>query len=242
MSTASLGLSDELQEYLLDMSLDEPPICERLRHHTLQMEQSNMLSSPEQVQLLLLLAKMLDAQRGLEIGTFTGYTSLRLTLGMPALRMTCCDISEEYAAIARRYWNEAAVAERIDLHLAPAMETLDAMIDAGRVGDAGDVGRAADDGAFDFAYIDADKTGYQDYVERCLTLVRPGGLIALDNTLWSGRVADPADQDEEVVALRRLNSWLHAEAGERYDLSLVPIGDGLTLLRRTGAERGTPRG
>lgn len=219
MSTTSLGLSAELQRYVQDVSLHEPEICRRLREQTLKMDESNMLSSPEQVQLLLLLFKMLDAEAGLEIGTFTGYTPLRLTLGMPGLRMTCCDVNEEYAAIARGYWREAGVADRIELHLAPALETLDALTADGRAA------------AFDFAYIDADKTSYRQYVERCLTLVRPGGLIALDNTLWSGSVADPDDQDDDTVALRRLNRWLHDNAGDAYDLSLVPIGDGLTLLR-----------
>lgn len=219
MSTSSLGLSDELQRYVLEVSLTEPDICRRLREQTLRMPESNMLSSPEQVQLLLLLLEMLDAESALEIGTFTGYTSLRLTLGIPALRMVCCDISEEYTAIARAYWREAGVEERIDLRLAPALETLEELAAEGRAA------------GFDFAYIDADKASYRAYVERCLKLVRPGGLIALDNTLWGGSVADPEDQDEDTVALRELNRWLHRHAGERYDLSLVPIGDGLTLLR-----------
>ena len=220
MSNTSLGLGEDLQKYLLEVSLHEPAICHRLREQTVTMAEGMMLSSPEQVQLLLLLFKMLNAKSGIEIGTFTGYTSLRLTLGMPALHMTCCDISEDFTAIGRKYWQDAGVDDRIDLRLAPALETLDALIANGQTA------------RFDFAYIDADKSGYRDYVERCMTLVRPGGLITLDNTLWSGSVADPEDNAEDTIALRKLNSWLHSQQEFDYDLSLVPIGDGLTILRK----------
>ena len=223
MSSSSLGLDDALQQYLIDVSLREPEVCHRLRRQTLSMPRASMLSSPEQVQLLLLLLKMLDAENGLEIGTFTGYTSLRLTLGIPGLRMTCCDVSEEFTAIARAYWQEAGVAKRIELRLAPALETLDALIASGR------------SAAFDFAYVDADKTSYREYVERSLQLVRPGGLIAIDNTLWSGAVADPENQEDDTLALRRLNEWLYSQQDHDYDLSLLPIGDGLTLLRKASA-------
>lgn len=220
MSNSSLGLDDALQQYLLDVSLREPAVCLRLRQQTLAMPDAKMLTSPEQVQLFLLLLGMLDAKSGIEVGTFTGYTSLRLTLGIPELRMTCCDVSEEYTAIARTYWREAGVDERIDLRLAPALETLDGLIANGK------------SATFDFAYIDADKTAYRKYVERCLALVRPGGLIAIDNTLWSGAVADPANHEEDTLALRQLNDWLYSQEDYEYDLSLVPIGDGLTLLRK----------
>jgi caffeoyl-CoA O-methyltransferase len=220
MSTTSLGLGDDLQRYLLDVSLKEPALCLQLRVQTATMEESRMISSPEQVQLLLLLFKMLNARSGIEVGTFTGYTSLRLTLGIPDLYMTCCDISEEFTSIGRNYWQEADVDERINLRIAPAIETLDDLIANGQ------------SESFDFAYIDADKTSYRDYVERCLALVRPGGLIALDNTLWSGSVADPENKDEDTVALRQLNSWLYSQQAHGYDLSMVPIGDGLTLLRK----------
>ncbi len=220
MSNTRLGLGEDLQQYLLDVSLHEPEICQRLREQTVLMAEGMMLSSPEQVQLLLLLCKMLNAKTGIEVGTFTGYTSLRLTLGIPELRMTCCDISEEFTAIGRRHWQQAGVDDRIDLRLAPALQTLDTLIAEKQAGE------------FDFAYIDADKSGYRKYVERCLTLVRPGGLITLDNTLWGGSVADPEDNSEDTVALRQLNSWLHSQQEYEYDLSLVPIGDGLTLLRK----------
>lgn len=220
MGAQTLGLAENLKRYLLAVSLHEPEACRRLAGYTRTLAEANMISSPEQVQLLLLLAKLLNARRGLEIGTFTGYTSLRLTLGMPALQMTCCDISEEFTAVARDAWQAAGVADRIDLRLAPAQQTLDALLDNGREHD------------YDFAYIDADKTGYRGYVEACLELVRSGGLVAIDNVLWSGAVADPDDTSDDTVALRKLNQWLHEEAPRRFDLSLVPIGDGLTLLRK----------
>ncbi len=220
MSNTSLGLGEALQQYLLDVSLREPEVCRQLRERTLSMPEAPMLSSPEQVQLILLLLKMLDARSGIEVGTFTGYTSLRLTLGIPELRMTCCDISESFTAIAKTSWRETGVDDRIDLHLAPALETLDGLIANGR------------SSTLDFAYIDADKTAYRDYVERCLKLVRRGGLLAIDNTLWSGAVADTENREDDTLALRQLNSWLYSRDDGEFDLSLVPIGDGLTLLRK----------
>jgi predicted O-methyltransferase YrrM len=220
MSTTSLGLGEDLQQYLLDVSLHEPELCQQLRVQTVSMAEGRMISSPEQVQLLLLLFKMLQARSGIEVGTFTGYTSLRLTLGISDLRMTCCDINEEFTAIGRDFWQQAGVDQRIDLRIAPALETLDDLIAKGQ------------SASFDFAYIDADKTSYRAYVERCLALVRPGGLIALDNTLWGGSVADPQDNEVDTIALRQLNSWLYSQQDYDYDLSLVPIGDGLTLLRK----------
>ena len=219
MAALSLGLGESLQQYLLDVSLHEPDACRALREQTQTLEMSMMISSAEQVQLLLLLAKMLGARNGLEVGTFTGYTSLRLALGMPGLRMTCCDVSEEYTSIAREHWRAAGVDTRIDLRLAPAQETLDRLRADGK------------GGAYDFAYIDADKVGYRGYVESCFELVRSGGLVCIDNVLWSGSVADPDDNSDDTVALRELNRWLHDTAPGRFDLSLVPIGDGLTLLR-----------
>lgn len=220
MSSASIGLDSRLQDYLLAVSLHEPEICARLRQRTRSMPDGNMISSPEQVQLLELLGKLLDARRGLEVGTFTGYTALRLTLGLPALRLTCCDLSEEFTAIARDYWHQAGVDERIDLRLGPAQQSLDGLLAGGAAG------------SYDFAYIDADKGGYRGYAEACLQLVRAGGLVMLDNVLWNGLVADPADDSDDTEALRDVNQWLFEQAPGRYDLSLVPIGDGLTLLRK----------
>ncbi|MEM7294146.1 MAG: class I SAM-dependent methyltransferase [Pseudomonadota bacterium] len=220
MSGASIGLNADLQEYLLDVSLHEPGLCQELREQTESLEASMMISSAEQVQLLSLLIKLMGAENAIEVGTFTGYTSLRLAMENPCLQMLCCDVSEEYTDIAREYWGRGGVSDRIDLRLAPALETLDALIDQNRGGN------------FDFAYIDADKSNYRHYVERCMILVRSGGLIALDNTLWGGAVADPDNRDDDTLALRQLNSWLYAPEDLKFDLSLVPIGDGLTLLRK----------
>jgi predicted O-methyltransferase YrrM len=220
MSSASIGLEPALQQYLLDVSLQEPPACQRLRQQTSDLPDAQMISSPEQVQLLLLLFNLLNAERGLEVGTFTGYTSLRLTLGIPGLHMTCCDISEEFTDIARQHWTASGVEGRIDLRLAPALQTLQGLIAEGF------------SDSYDFVYIDADKSGYRNYVEACLKLVRRGGLITLDNVLWGGSVIDDNDTSEDRLALCDLNRWLHQQAPGRYDLSLVPIGDGLTILRK----------
>jgi len=220
MASASIGLDQRLQDYLLAVSLREPEICSRLRERTQALPEAMMISSPEQVQLLELLCGLLGAAQGLEIGTFTGYTSLRLTLRLPALRLTCCDLSDEFTAIARDYWREAGVDARIDLRLGPAQQTLDELLAGGATG------------GYDFAYIDADKGGYRGYVEACLQLVRGGGLVMLDNVLWGGLVADPGDDSDDTEALRDVNQWLYAQAPGRFDLSVVPIGDGLTLLRK----------
>jgi predicted O-methyltransferase YrrM len=170
---------------------------------------------------MALLVRLTGARRCLEVGVFTGYSSLVTALALPDDgRIVACDISEEWTGIARRHWQQAGVAHRIDLRLAPAADTLDALLAAGN------------EGSYDFAFIDADKGGYLGYYERALRLLRPGGLLLVDNTLWSGRVADPAATDADTVALRRFNEQLHRD--ERIDLSLVPIGDGLTLARKRG--------
>jgi predicted O-methyltransferase YrrM len=178
-----------------------------------------MQIAPEQGQFMALLVRLLGATRGIEVGVFTGYSSLAVALAMPpAGRLIACDISEEYTAIARRYWAAAGVAGKIELRLAPALETLDALLAEGAAG------------RFDFGFIDADKGGYADYYERLLALLRPGGLVAVDNTLWGGDVADPANQDPDTLAIREFNEKLRTD--ERVDVSLVPIGDGLTLARK----------
>lgn len=221
MSNRTLPLDDRLYDYLLRHSLREHPALARLRAETAAHPRVNMQISPEQGQFMQLLVRLLGARRTIEVGVFTGYSSLAVALALPpGGTLLACDISEEYTCIARRYWAEAGVADRIELVLAPAVATLDARLTAGEAG------------WYDFAFIDADKTGYHDYYERLLRLVRPGGLIAVDNTLWSGAVADPADQDDDTRAIREFNERLHADA--RIDLSLVPIGDGLTLARRRG--------
>lgn len=218
MSKGSIGLSDELNAYLIEVGAREPEVLARLREETAVMPQAGMQIAVEQGALLSMLVKLLKARRVLEVGTFTGYSSTAMALALPADgRIVCCDVSEEFTAVARRYWAEAGIADRVDLRLAPALETLDALL--------------ADDGAgtFDLAFIDADKTNYRGYVEGALLLVRQGGLIAIDNVLWSGRVIDPAETDEDTQAIRDLNADLATD--ERVDIVMVPIADGLTLLR-----------
>jgi predicted O-methyltransferase YrrM len=218
LSRRSKWLDDALYDYLLDVSLREPDVLRRLREETAERENASMQIGPEQGQLMALLVRLIGAERTLEIGTFTGYSAAVVALALPIHgRVTACELSEEYAEIARRWWKEAGVADKIELRPGPAVETLDAMLAEGEAG------------AFDFAFIDADKEGYVDYWERCLRLVRPGGLIAVDNVLWSGRVADPANDEESTKAIRRLNA--HVRDDERVDLALVPVGDGLTLAR-----------
>jgi len=218
MSRRSIGLDDPLYQYLLDVSLRESDVLRRLREETARLDNASMQISPEQGQLMALLVRLMDAERTLEIGTFTGYSALVVALALPPHgRVTACELNEEYAAIARRWWAEAGAGEKIELHLAPAIQTLDRLLEDGL------------SGRFDFAFIDADKQGYVDYWERCLRLVRCGGLIAVDNVLWSGRVVDPADVDQSTEAIRRFNA--RARDDDRVDLVMVPIGDGLTLAR-----------
>jgi predicted O-methyltransferase YrrM len=219
MSRQSIGLDDRLYGYLLGASLREPPALARLREETAAHPRAGMQIAPEQGQFMQLLLKLVDARRVIEAGVFTGYSSLAMALALPDDgRILACDISEEYTAIARRHWAAAGVAAKIELVLGPARDTLDARLAAGEAG------------SYDFAFIDADKGGYLDYYERLLALLRPGGLIAVDNTLWDGAVADPADRSPDTVALREFNARLRVD--ERVDLSLVPIGDGLTLARK----------
>ena len=191
----------------------------RLRAETLQQPMSMMLSAPEQGQFLALLAQLIGARKYLEIGVYTGYSTLWVALALPHDgSVLACDVSEKWTAIARRYWEEAGVAERIDLQLAPALETLDRLLAADQAG------------SFDFAFIDADKENYPDYYERTLQLLRPGGLMVIDNTLWSGAVADTTRQDPETCAIRALNDLVHAD--DRVQMSLLPVADGLTLARK----------
>ncbi|CAN5836227.1 class I SAM-dependent methyltransferase [soil metagenome] len=218
MSLRSIGLDERLYEYLLDVSLREADVLRRLRAETAERENASMQIAPEQGQFMALLVELIGAERTLEIGSFTGYSALSVALAMPAQgRVTACELSEEYAGVARRWWAEAGVAEKIELRVGAAVETLDRMLEDG-------LGRR-----FDFAFIDADKQGYADYWERCLLLVRRGGLIAVDNVLWDGRVADPEDVEESTQAIRAFNARVRDD--DRVDLSLVPIGDGLTLAR-----------
>lgn len=219
MSRRTLTMSDDLYDYLLGASLREPALLQELRDETAHLPNAQMQLAPEQGQFLAFLVRAIGARQTLEIGVFTGYSSLCVALALPSDgQIIACDVSEAWTAIARRYWREAGVESKIDLRIAPALQTLDGLLDAG------------EEGAFDFAFIDADKEAYPDYYERCLQLLRPGGVIAIDNVLRNGRVADPADQRPDTVAMRAFNAHLHQD--ERIDLSLLPIGDGLTLARK----------
>ena len=219
MTRRTNHLPDDLYQYLLDVSLREPDVMRRLREETAGLEKSNMQIGPEQGQFLALLAELIGARTALEVGTFTGYSALAVALALPEDgRLIACDVSEEWTAVARGYWEEGGVAHKIDLRLAPAVETLDALLAEGRAGD------------FDFAFIDADKEGYEAYFERALVLMRPGGLIVLDNTLWEGKVLDPEMTDADTEAIRAINGKLAGD--ERVTLSLLPVGDGLTLARK----------
>lgn len=216
MLKRTLGLDDRLYNYLLSVSLRQPDILRRLREETANHPDAMMQIAPEQGQFMALLVQVLGAKKTLEIGVFTGYSTLSVALALPPDgKIIACDISEEYTAIARRYWQEAGVADKIDLKIAPALDTLDRLL----------ASKEAE--TFDFAFIDADKESYQEYYERSLQLVRPGGLIAIDNVLWSGRVADPEVVDKSTQAIRAFNEKLLHD--ERVSISLVPIADGLTL-------------
>jgi predicted O-methyltransferase YrrM len=216
MSKQTLGLEQNLYNYLLSVSLREAEILTKLRRETAQMPMSQMQISPEQGQFMALLIKLLGAKKTLDIGVFTGYSSLVVALSLPADgKIVACDVSEEYTSIARRYWQAAGVADKIDLHIAPALETLDHLLTVG------------EGETFDFAFIDADKGNYENYYEQCLKLIRSGGLIAIDNVLWSGKVADPEIQDNQTNKIRGFNRKLHQDS--RITMSLVPIADGLTL-------------
>jgi len=213
---AKTFISDPLYDYLLSVSLREPEILQALRQETASHPMSQMQIAPDQGQLLALLVKLMGAKRALEVGVFTGYSSLVVALALPPDgKLTACDVSEDYTSIARRYWEAAGVADKIDLQIAPALETLDRLLADGAAG------------SYDFAFIDADKSGYPDYYDRALQLLRPGGLMAIDNVLWSGRVADPQEQDNRTSLIRQFNQMLHQD--QRITLSVLSIADGLTL-------------
>jgi len=215
----SLGLSEELAAYVQAMGTRLVPAQEGLRDATRGMKGAGMQIGADQGQFMGFLVRALGVRRALEIGTFTGYSALSVALALPPDgKLVCCDISAEYPAVGQPFWEQAGVAGKIDLRIGPALATLDALLAEG----------GAD--GFDFAFIDADKAAYDAYYERCLVLVRPGGLIAVDNVLWGGAVIDPAKTSEDTQALRALNRKLHGDA--RVDIAMLAIGDGLTLLRR----------
>ncbi|TAK37697.1 MAG: SAM-dependent methyltransferase [Saprospiraceae bacterium] len=219
MSNQTLSITPELYDYLLSVSLREHPVQASLRAETMKLAESEMQISPEQGQFMQFLVKLMGAKRTLEVGVFTGYSALSVALALPSDgQIIACDISEKWTSIGRRHWQRANVASKIDLRLAPAIETLQQLV------------TEEQSGTFDFAFIDADKPGYDDYYELCLKLIRTGGLILFDNTLWSGRVARENLEDENVSALRALNKKLLSD--ERIDLSLLPLSDGVTLVRK----------
>ena len=214
MSNRTLTLTDDVVDYVRRVGVREHPVLARLREETAQMPMSQMQIAPEQGAFMALLVKLVGARQILEIGTFTGYSSTAMALALPADgRIVCCDVSREWTDVARRAWTDAGVQDRVDLRIAPATETLASL----------------DDDSFDLAFIDADKPSYDAYYEGCLRVVRPGGLILLDNTLQGGRVADPSADDDNVRAIRALNDTIAGD--ERVDMVLLPLADGLTMAR-----------
>ncbi len=222
MSNRTIQVDDRLYTYLLENSLREDALLRRLREETARNPMSMMQISPEQGQFMALLAELIGARNAIEVGTFTGYSAISVARVLrPGGKLICCDISDEFTSVARRYWTEAGLADRIELRLAPAVETLDELLAGGRAG------------TVDFAFIDADKESYDAYYERILRLLRPGGLVTIDNVLWDGKVADPRVKDADdadTAAIRKLNRKLARD--DRVTVSLVPIGDGLTLARK----------
>jgi predicted O-methyltransferase YrrM len=214
MARGTLNLTEELEAYVRRVGVREPEVLARLREETAQLPNAQMQISPEQGAFMEMLVRLIGARRCLEVGTFTGYSSTVVALALPTDgSIVCCDVSTEWTDIARRYWADAGVADKIDLRLGPAVETLQGL----------------EEGSFDFAFIDADKPSYDAYYESALRLVRHGGLIAIDNVLWGGRVIDESDQSEQTLVIRRLNDKIATD--ERVDQVLLPIGDGLTLAR-----------
>ncbi len=214
-----MGPDSAIDNYLLAVGGRETDLQRRLRQETMRLPRGRMQAGPETAQILAFLVRLLGARNCLEVGTFTGFSALSVALALPPDgRLIACDVSDEWTSIGRRYWQEAGVADRIDLRLGPGSATLHKLIAEGR------------SGQFDFAFIDADKTGYDGYYEDCLALLRPGGVIALDNMLWGGSVADPTINDADTAALRALNAKIHADT--RVDMCLLPIGDGVNLVRK----------
>lgn len=219
MSVATYGLPSAVRDYLFDVSVRESAVQRALRAETAKLPMARMQSSPEGAQFLGFLVELTGAKKVVEVGVFTGYGTLAMALALPkGGRLVALDVSEDYTKIARKYWKKAGVEKKIDLRLAPAVESLDQMLKTGQAG------------TFDMAFIDADKENYLKYYERVLKLLRRGGLVAVDNVLWSGRVADPKDTSDATKAIRAFNKKLKSD--KRISLSLVPIGDGVTLARK----------
>ena len=219
MSSDTIELNQSLREYLINVSVKEPGVLKDLREETLQLDEFQMQISPEQGSFLSFLVKLINAKHTLDIGVFTGYSSLVVALQLPQNGyVTACDTNEEWTEIAQKYWKEAKVEDKIDLHIAPAAETLEKLISNGN------------EGLYDFSFIDADKINYQHYFEQSLVLVRKGGVIAIDNVLWGGRVLDNSDTEPATRAIREFNSKLFED--DRVVISMIPIGDGLTLAQK----------
>jgi len=219
MSLRTLAVTDEIYAYLTENTLREPEVLRRLREETSKLPNSQMQIAPEQGQLMALLAELVGARLCLELGVFTGYSSTATALALPpGGRLIACDKSEEWTDVARRYWAAAGISDKIELRLGPALESLDALMAEGYAG------------RFDFAFIDADKDNYGAYYEKVLALLRPGGLVALDNALRHGRVADAADSEPGTAVIRDLNRKIRDD--DRVTMSLVPIADGLMLARK----------
>lgn len=218
MSSRTIALDDRLYSYLLDVTVPENAVQKDLRATTQAMTQGGMQISPEQGRFMAFLVGALGVRLALEIGTFTGYSALCVAQALPAGgKLVCCDVSAEWTAVGQKAWAAAGVADRVELHVGPALDTLAALRAQGL------------EGKFDFAFIDADKPNYDAYYEQCLVLIRQGGIIAVDNVLWSGAVADPANQSESTMALKALNKKIFSDP--RVDAVMLPIGDGLTLAR-----------
>ena len=219
MSSRTLNITDALMGYLHENGLRESQAAAGLRAATAKLPMAMMQISPEQGALMQMLVRLTGTRRALEVGTFTGYSALVVAEALPADgRLIACDVSAEWTSIGKPFWREAGVAEKIDLRLRPAVETLDELIASG------------ERGRFDFAFIDADKSNYDRYYERALELLRQGGLVGVDNTLWSGAVVDHKRNDADTQAIRALNAKVKSDA--RVDMVLLPIGDGLTLARK----------
>ena len=217
MSSRSLGLTDKVYTYLINNSLRESPACSALRKATEEIEYSTMQVSPEQGQFMAFLVSLLHVRKAIEVGTYTGYSALCVAQALPKDgKLIACDISQQWTSVGRKYWKKAGVEDKIDLRIAPALDTLTSL--------------QGEAGTFDFAFIDADKVNYLQYYELVLTLLRPGGIVLIDNVLWSGSVADEDNQEESTQAIRAVNAHLHAD--HRVDISMLPVGDGLTLARK----------
>ncbi len=221
MSTTTISLDANFYNYYRSINLREPELLEELRLETAKNPMAMMQISPEQGQFMGFLIQLMGAKKTLEVGVFTGYSSLVVALALPSDgKLIACDVSDEYTGIARSYWERAGVRDKIDLRIGPAVETLDRLIESGETN------------SFDFAFIDADKSNYDRYYEQALQLVRPGGVIAIDNVFWGGKVADAEITDNRTQIIRRLNKKIHED--KRVNLSVIPIGDGLTLAMKLG--------